>query len=367
MAQRLQRAKRKLRTAGIRFDVPRAEDLPARRASVLATLYLIFNEGYSATAGDALVRRELCAQAIRLGRVLCELLPDDPEALALLALMRLHDSRRDARVDAAGRLVLLADQDRSRWDAEAIAEGRALAERALALRAAGAVRAAGADRGRERAPRRAGRRARRPRLRRAARRSRAGRSSRSTGRSRSRSPRGAGRGARADRRARARARRPAPLPLRPRRPPAPPRPPGRGRHRLRARARARGEPGRARVPRAPVARVAVALASGQDDPLARRAVVARGERVRQAVEADRVAGERAPVDAAARQQRERAVDLGGRVVKRAADVELVVVQRAGRQRARRCRSGSRRRARRRRRARSPRSPRATPRAGRRPR
>ena len=133
MAQRLQRAKRKLRTAGIRFDVPRAEDLPARRASVLATLYLIFNEGYSATAGDALVRRELCTQAIRLGRVLCELLPDDPEALALLALMRLHDSRRDARVDAAGRLVLLADQDRSRWDAEAIAEGRALAERALTL------------------------------------------------------------------------------------------------------------------------------------------------------------------------------------------------------------------------------------------
>ncbi len=133
MAQRLQRAKRKLRSAGIRFEVPRAEDLPARRASVLATLYLIFNEGYSATAGDALVRRELCAQAIRLGRVLCELMPEDAEALALLALMRLHDSRRDARVDATGRLVLLADQDRSRWDAAAIAEGRALAERALLL------------------------------------------------------------------------------------------------------------------------------------------------------------------------------------------------------------------------------------------
>jgi RNA polymerase sigma-70 factor (ECF subfamily) len=133
MAQRLQRAKRKLRTAGIRFEVPRPEDLPARRASVLATLYLIFNEGYSATAGDVLVRRGLCAQAIRLGRVLCDLMPREPEALALLALMRLHDSRRDARVDAAGRLVLLADQDRSRWDAAAIAEGRALAERALGL------------------------------------------------------------------------------------------------------------------------------------------------------------------------------------------------------------------------------------------
>jgi RNA polymerase sigma-70 factor, ECF subfamily len=133
MAQRLHRAKHKLRAAGIRFEVPRPEDLPARRASVLATLYLIFNEGYSATSGDVLVRRELCAQAIRLGRVLAGLLPDDPEVLGLLALMRLHDSRRDARVDAAGRLVLLADQDRALWDAAAIAEGTALAERALSL------------------------------------------------------------------------------------------------------------------------------------------------------------------------------------------------------------------------------------------
>ena len=133
MAQRLQRAKRKLRAAGVRFELPRAEDLPARRASVLATLYLVFAEGYAATAGDALVRRELCAEAIRLARVVCALMPGEPEALGLLALMLLHDSRRDARVDAAGELVLLADQDRTRWDRTAIAEGTALVGRAMAL------------------------------------------------------------------------------------------------------------------------------------------------------------------------------------------------------------------------------------------
>jgi RNA polymerase sigma-70 factor (ECF subfamily) len=133
MAQRLQRAKRKLRGAGIRFDLPRERDLPTRRASVLATLYLVFGEGYAATAGDALVRRDLCAEAIRLARVLCALMPDEPEALGLLALMRLHDSRRDARVSPSGELVLLADQDRSRWDRAAIAEGSGLVERALAI------------------------------------------------------------------------------------------------------------------------------------------------------------------------------------------------------------------------------------------
>ena len=112
---------------------PRDTDLPARLGSVLATLYLVFNEGYAATSGDELIRRELSAEAIRLARVLCALMPDEGEALALLALMRLHDSRRATRVDAEGRLVLLADQDRGAWDRTAIAEGLALTERALAL------------------------------------------------------------------------------------------------------------------------------------------------------------------------------------------------------------------------------------------
>jgi RNA polymerase sigma-70 factor (ECF subfamily) len=125
MAQRIVRAKRKIAAAGIPYEVPRDADLPERLRSVLATVYLVFNAGYGPP-----VRPGLCAEAIRLGRVLAALMPDEPEALALLSLMLLQDSRRDARVDAGGRLVLLADQDRSRWDRAEIAEGMTLVARA---------------------------------------------------------------------------------------------------------------------------------------------------------------------------------------------------------------------------------------------
>jgi len=137
MAQRLVRVKRKIREAGIPYRVPPAHLLPERLHAALAVLYLIFNEGYSATAGDALVRRELCAEAVRLGRVLCDLMPDEPEALGLLALMLLHDARRDARAGPGGELVLLEDQDRAAWHREQIDEGAALVERALRMRRPG--------------------------------------------------------------------------------------------------------------------------------------------------------------------------------------------------------------------------------------
>jgi RNA polymerase sigma-70 factor, ECF subfamily len=138
MAQRLVRAKRKIRDAGIPYRVPSQEDLRERLDAVLLVVYLIFNEGYLASSGDALIRRELCAEAIRLGRVLCQLLPQQTEAQALLGLMLLHDSRRDARVGNDGELILLEEQDRSLWHGEQIAEGTRLTESALRSGAAGA-------------------------------------------------------------------------------------------------------------------------------------------------------------------------------------------------------------------------------------
>ncbi len=136
MAQRLARARRKIRNAGIPYRVPPAELLPERLEALLAVIYLIFNEGYCASSGDTLTRPDLCGEAIRLGRVLVALLPALPhsaEARGLLALMLLHDSRRETRLNAAGELVLLDEQERSRWDQAKIQEGLAVLDEALAL------------------------------------------------------------------------------------------------------------------------------------------------------------------------------------------------------------------------------------------
>ena len=137
LAQRLVRAKKKIRDAGIPYVVPPRPELPSRIDAVLHVLYLVFNEGYSASSGATIVRRELTGEAIRLTRVLVSLMPDEPEALGLLALLLLQDSRRDARQSPTGELVLLADQDRSRWDRGRIDEGLAVLDRAASLGAPG--------------------------------------------------------------------------------------------------------------------------------------------------------------------------------------------------------------------------------------
>lgn len=133
LAQRIVRAKTKIRDAKIPYEIPSRADLPERLDSVLHVVYLVFNEGYSASSGESLTRADLSREAIRLGRLLAELLPD-PEALGLLALMILHDARRAARSSTTGELILLEDQDRSHWDKELIAEGCALVQRALSSR-----------------------------------------------------------------------------------------------------------------------------------------------------------------------------------------------------------------------------------------
>ena len=136
-AQRLVRAKRKILDARIPYEVPSRELLPERLQAVLGVVYLVFNEGYASTEGDGLVRTDLCREAIRLGRLLVELLPEEPEAEGLLALMLLHDARRATRIDAAGGLIPLEEQDRSRWQRDEIAEGLATLEAALRRRRRG--------------------------------------------------------------------------------------------------------------------------------------------------------------------------------------------------------------------------------------
>ncbi len=135
LAQRLVRAKRKIREARIPYRVPRAEELPERLDSVLATIYLVFNEGYLASSGEAAVRNELCAEAIRLAAIVADLLPDVPETHGLLALLLLQDSRREARVAADGSIALLEEQDRTRWDRAEIGRGLAALDRGFAAAA----------------------------------------------------------------------------------------------------------------------------------------------------------------------------------------------------------------------------------------
>jgi RNA polymerase sigma-70 factor (ECF subfamily) len=137
MAQRLVRAKQKIRDAGIPYQVPAKPELQERLDAVMLVVYLVFNEGYSASSGDAMIRRELCAEAIRLGRLICELLPAESESRALLALMLLHDSRQAARVDGNGEAVLLDEQNRSLWNQEEIREGLTLLDSSLRAGAAG--------------------------------------------------------------------------------------------------------------------------------------------------------------------------------------------------------------------------------------